>query len=263
MQTNALRNKNRIYEGQVLYLRPQAAALLQEEQQKPVPAQVGRAKVAPVVATESVQIVEQVAEVESPAVIEESVSVVEDETGGVEAVTARDVSEEMFAPSGESVQAALVDPNDYSVAGNGTIEVQAAETLGHYADWLEIRTQRLRDINAMSFSKPVVVGRRVELVFSRVSAEEFTNRRILYHRDMQEAFFTNYRVVDTTEHKLKRGESVWILTLRNYKIPVWLLRQYNPDLDFGAVRPGMRIVFPRIEPVEQEARNLESVADAS
>jgi membrane-bound lytic murein transglycosylase D len=115
----------------------------------------------------------------------------------------------------------------------------------------------------MSFSKPVVVGRRVELVFSRVSAEEFTNRRILYHRDMQEAFFTNYRVVDTTEHKLKRGESVWILTLRNYKIPVWLLRQYNPDLDFGAVRPGMRIVFPRIEPVEQEARNLESVADAS
>jgi membrane-bound lytic murein transglycosylase D len=166
---------------------------------------------------------------------------------------------EAFTP----VQASLADPSDYSVAGDNTIEVQATETLGHYADWLEIRTQRLRDINGLDFSRPVVVGRRIKLDLSRVSAQEFSNRRILHHRDMQEAFFVNYRVVDTTEHKLKRGESVWVLTHRDYKVPVWLLRQYNPDLDFGRVQPGMLIVFPRIQRVEREVLDGQSVANAS
>jgi membrane-bound lytic murein transglycosylase D len=40
---------------------------------------------------------------------------------------------------------------------------------------------------------------------------------------------------------------------QRYKVPVWLLQQYNPELDFGAVRSGMRVVFPTIETVDQEA----------
>ena len=46
-----------------------------------------------------------------------------------------------------SLQASLLsDPSDYTVAADGTIEVHPLETLGHYADWLGIKTQRLRDI---------------------------------------------------------------------------------------------------------------------
>ena len=155
------------------------------------------------------------------------------------------------------------DPNDYSVGTDNTIEVQAAETLGHYADWLKVRTQRLRDLNELNYRRPVVVGHRIQLDLSQVDVGEFTNQRVAFHRDLQEAFFSNYRVVNTTEHKLKRGESVWVLTHRNYKVPVWLVRQYNPDLDFGQVRPGMRIVFPLVERVDHQARNSAALADAS
>ena len=37
------------------------------------------------------------------------------------------------------------DPSDYTVSTANQITVQALETLGHYAEWLEIPTQRLRD----------------------------------------------------------------------------------------------------------------------
>ena len=30
-------------------------------------------------------------------------------------------------------------------------------------------------------------------------------------------------------------------------VPVWLLRQYNPDTDFTTVRIGTEIVMPKIE----------------
>ena len=136
------------------------------------------------------------------------------------------------------------DPSDYTVAEDGTIEVQAAETLGHYADWLEIRTQRLRDANAMRFGKPVVVGKRLRLEFSRVGPELFEQRRQAYHREMQETFFTQFQISGTEEHVVERGEALWILALRRYRVPIWLLRQYNPDLDLDKVRPGTKVVIP-------------------
>jgi membrane-bound lytic murein transglycosylase D len=203
----------------------------------------------------------QVAQIEEMEEMEEQLRVAEVEEAEEPASPVAEPAQldEIIVP----VQASLADPNDYSVASDKTIEVQAAETLGHYADWLGLKTQRLRDINGLSFNKPVVVGRRVKLDLSRVGAEEFSYRRIAHHRDMQEAFFMKYRVVDTTEHKLKRGESVWVLTHREYNVPVWLVRQYNPDLDFGQVRPGMRIIFPRVERVEQAVHNRRSVADTT
>ena len=45
---------------------------------------------------------------------------------------------------------------------------------------------------------------------------------------------------------IRRGESVWILSLRQYKVPIWLFRQYNPELDFHRVQPGTTIRFPVI-----------------
>jgi membrane-bound lytic murein transglycosylase D len=240
MQLNGLRNKNRISVGQVLYLR--------QPPEKPA-AVVASAAPAPA----SLQVA-QLEEVEEQLMAADAEQLEEPVSPVAEPVQ----MDEIIVP----VQASLADPNDYSVAGDNTIEVQAAETLGHYADWLGVKTQRLRDINGLSFNKPVVVGRRVKLDLSRVSGEEFSYRRIAHHRDMQEAYFMKYRVVDTTEHKLKRGESVWVLTHREYNVPVWLVRQYNPDLDFSQVRPGMRVIFPRVERVEQEAQNRSALPDA-
>ena len=247
MKLNGLPNKNRIYAGQVLYLR-----------QAPEKPPVKVAQAAEETSVQAPQAAKATAQVAEPEEQIATAAVLEAADPGLAAAEAMQITKGI-AP----VQASLADPNDYSVASNNTIEVQAAETLGHYADWLGVKTQRLRDINGLSFSKPVVVGRRVKLDLSHVSAEEFSYRRIAHHRDMQEAYFMKYRVVDTTEHKLKRGESVWVLTHREYNVPVWLVRQYNPDLDFGQVRPGTRIVFPRVEHVEQEARNRRSVADAT
>jgi membrane-bound lytic murein transglycosylase D len=254
LQLNGLRDKNRLSVGQVLYLRPPQAssAVATVAVVKPEPAPL-------VVQPEPAPLAEVLMVADAQSEAAETLAVADDFADASEDMIEAQAVDALAVP----VQASLADPNDYSVASDGTIEVQAAETLGHYADWLEIRTQRLRDVNGMSFNKPVVVGRRIKLDLNHISAGEFMNRRILYHRDMQEAFFTNYRVVDTTEHKLKRGESVWVLTHRNYNVPVWLLRQYNPDLDIGSVKPGMRIIFPRIERIEIEAGNRQSIADAS
>ncbi len=144
------------------------------------------------------------------------------------------------------------DPSDYSVADDGTITVQSLETLGHYADWLEIRTQHLRDINRLPFHRAVVIGQSLKLDFSKVSPDEFERRRTAYHQKLQEDFFSRYRITSIEDHVVRRGESLWVLARHTYSVPVWLLRQYNPDLDLDHVAPGAVVKFPRLKPITDE-----------
>jgi membrane-bound lytic murein transglycosylase D len=138
----------------------------------------------------------------------------------------------------------LSDPSDYNVAADETIEVHPLETLGHYADWLGIRTQRLRDLNGLAFRTPVEVGKRIRLDLGTVDAKTFEDRRIAYHRAQQDGFFRENIITGVTEHVIARGESIWILALREYDVPVWLFRQYNPELDLHNVRRGTTVRFP-------------------
>ena len=162
----------------------------------------------------------------------------------VEAEPAGPLSEQVSSFIGGLQAALLSDPSDYTVAENATIEVHPLETLGHYADWLGLRTQRLRDINGMAFRTPVEVGKRIKLDFSQVNAEQFEQLRTQYHRPQQDTFFRTHTITGVTEHVVSRGESVWILSLREYDVPVWLFRQYNPELDLHNVQRGTRLNFP-------------------
>jgi len=138
----------------------------------------------------------------------------------------------------------LSDPSDYTVARDRTIEVHPLETLGHFADWLGIRTQRLRDINGLAFHTQVEVGQRIKLDLSRADAVTFENLRAAWHREQQDAFFRDHRITGLRVHVVQNGESVWVLALQRYDVPVWLFRQYNPELDLHRVRKGTRLNFP-------------------
>ncbi|NIV17509.1 MAG: transglycosylase SLT domain-containing protein [Woeseiaceae bacterium] len=150
-----------------------------------------------------------------------------------------------------TIQTALLsDPSDYSVADDTSIEIHELETLGHFADWLEIRTQRLRDINGLAFRTPVEVGERIRLDLSKVDAKTFEERRIAWHRELQDSFFRKNVISGVTEHVIKPGESIWILAARRYDVPMWLFRQYNPEVDLHTVRPGTALHFPVLMKME-------------
>jgi membrane-bound lytic murein transglycosylase D len=141
------------------------------------------------------------------------------------------------------------DPVDYSVASDGTIRVVAAETLGHYAEWLGTSANRLRVLNKLRGRKPVVMGHRIKLEFEHVSTSQFEQKRRDYHARLQAAYFASHRIAGSEVYVARRGDSLWSITQRNVTVPIWLLQQYNPDLDFADLRPGTQISLPRVEDV--------------
>ncbi|MEY4375460.1 MAG: hypothetical protein RJB26_10, partial [Pseudomonadota bacterium] len=141
--------------------------------------------------------------------------------------------------------AASADPADYSVADDLTIAVLGAENLGQLARWAGVDAARLRQLNKLKPQAALVMGRRLKLELRGVSAADFERERTAWHRALQAAYFTQYRIVGTDRHRMRVGESLWSLT-RQHGVPAWLLQQYNPDLDFGTIKVGMEIVLPRV-----------------
>jgi membrane-bound lytic murein transglycosylase D len=148
------------------------------------------------------------------------------------------------------VEALLADPSDYSVASDGTIEIQPSETLGHYADWLGQRSMDIRRLNNMSFREPVIIGERLKLDFADVSASEFEVKRREFHVQKQQSFFSRYRIQNVDRYQVAANDNIGSIARQRYATPYWLLRQYNPALDFNRVQIGEEIVFPLLEPVD-------------
>jgi membrane-bound lytic murein transglycosylase D len=269
LAANSLRNKNVIYAGQTLRLPGGPTA----ETAMTAAVADDAAALATDVADEAPSSAAEPAELDADALNAALVAAVDADARGarapsaadteaaIEAAIEADTEENAFA----SVQADLAaDPSDYTVS-NARIEVQALETLGHYADWLEIPTQRLRDLNRLSFNQAVVIGQRLALDFSRVDAGTFEQRRVAYQRQRQGEFFASWQIEDVANHVVRPGESLWVLAGRTYEVPVWLLRQYNPDIDLDRVVPGMVVKFPRLRAIDGEGeappQTLEAVAD--
>ena len=229
---NNLADADKIYVGQELRVNDLNQISLIDEAEKPLPITIDSNEQPP---DEPEELAANVIELESEQTLNEDV-----QTEPLESNVLASVQAEMAA-----------DPSDYLVASDGTIEVQALETLGHYADWLGIQTQRLRDINAMTFRQVVVIGHRLRLDFSQLNTNAFEQRRLNYQRRTQENFFLTYQVTNTHDHVIQSGESLWELALQTYEVPVWLIRQYNPDLDLDRIAPGTVVKFPQLRPISQ------------
>jgi membrane-bound lytic murein transglycosylase D len=167
-----------------------------------------------------------------------------------EPVSERQAESTALLPAAAPTGAA--DTIDYDVGADNTVIVQAEETLGHYADWSKVGAHTLLSLNKLHKNAMVTLGHKVKLDLSKVSAAQFAATRRDFHRRLQDAFFATHRISGTENYTVKRGESLWIIAQQRADLPVWLVAEYNPDVDFNDVRPGTTIALPRVEAINRQ-----------
>jgi len=261
MRLNNITDPHRIFPGQELNLpgndalsgeadvssEPTASAVVAvaDEETTPSPAE-GTESTESVSVTASAQLA-QAEELLPPAAVlpddqtlEEPVT---EATGQAVAVATLSVAE----TNEQLAEALQADPSDYSVSANGTIEIQASETLGHYAEWLGIRARDIRRLNNMAYRTPVIIGERLRLEFEGVSVAQFEAQRREFHVSLQQDFFSRYRIQNVENYQVAANDNIGSIARRRYSTPIWLLRQYNPELDFNRVQIGQEVIFPLLE----------------
>lgn len=265
LRLNRLRNPNYIFEGQKLILAAAPSEPAQEASPPETPAAAAsrparRRSTRPVtqpkpILVASAEVAEGVGAAEAQRESEEDAEAVE--KVGESAEQAQPVSAAQAEALGPALGPAIevpqtADPIDYSVAKDGTIVVVAEETLGHYAEWLGIRASRLRQVNNMKYGRPVLIGHKLKLDFSKVTPEQFEQTRREYHRALQASYFAAHRILGTEIYIVRRGDSLWTVTQRFARLPMWLLQQYNPDVNFSEMRAGTELLVPKVEELVAE-----------
>jgi membrane-bound lytic murein transglycosylase D len=160
--------------------------------------------------------------------------------------TNRDALLPVASPTGSS------DTTNYEVGPGNTVIVQAAETLGHFADWTQVDSRTLRALNKLHKDAMVTQGRKIKLDLSQVTAAQFVAARRDYHHHLQETFFAAHRIAGTEIYEVKRGDSLWTISEHSADVPVWLVAQYNPDVNFNDMRPGTPITLPRVVGINRQ-----------
>jgi len=138
----------------------------------------------------------------------------------------------------------------------GIIQVEMEETLGHFAEWLEIPTKIIRRLNRFPYSRTLRLHMKVKIPLDKISKEQFEETRLEYHKKIQEDFFSFYEIETVQLYRLQKGDNIWTLCNDRFEMPVWLLKKYNPTVDFSDLRWSQNLVIPVIKERTPDASDI-------
>jgi membrane-bound lytic murein transglycosylase D len=129
----------------------------------------------------------------------------------------------------------------------GVIRIEIEETLGHFADWADVRTQQIRNLNGLSFNSVIHLHQKIKIPLHRVTAEAFEQNRYEYHKRLQEDFFAVYRIGELQDYYVRHGDNYWTLSQSKFDIPMWLLKHCNPETDLADLQINHKLIIPIVE----------------
>ncbi|MBI4665374.1 MAG: LysM peptidoglycan-binding domain-containing protein [Nitrospinae bacterium] len=144
-----------------------------------------------------------------------------------------------------------VRPQDFSVrvinSGVGLVKIKSEETLGHYADWLNVSRRQILRLNGRSAAKSFRIGGSVKVPLNKVSRDKFERKRMEYHMGIIEDFFSDFRVDGEKVVTVGRGQTIWdIVSSEPNEPPLWLVRLYNNNSKIESLRPNDTIAIPLV-----------------
>lgn len=126
----------------------------------------------------------------------------------------------------------------------GIIKVGPEETIGHYAGWLDVPAQAIRQLNGLKNNTSIQMDRRIKIPITKVGKESFEEKRYEYHKELEEDFFSVYRISGENIYMVKKGDNIWALCKKTFEIPFWLIQKYNTGQDFNALQPDDKLRIP-------------------
>ncbi|HEX9973257.1 MAG TPA: LysM peptidoglycan-binding domain-containing protein [bacterium] len=237
MDLNDIDNPHQIYAGQVLRLKPEEQKL----------AEVANTKLPDAVSDTKIKATNNI---EPVPVIEKAITPTREQISPSKATPKADEKSEVITIDPDAnLAAALVPSIEESQRRNvkpayGYIYVQPEETLGHFADWLAVPTQELRDLNGFHFGQGLHLGQKVKMIYRELSEKQFHRKRAEYHRGIEEDFFASFKIEGVTLHKIKSGENIWYLCNQVYEIPYWLILKYNPNKNLERLTANDELIIP-------------------
>jgi membrane-bound lytic murein transglycosylase D len=170
-----------------------------------------------------------------------------------------DPAREPPAPSEQVIAAEVSFQRTMEDGGQtvGVIRVEVEETLGHYAEWAGVRTWQIRRMNALPYGRTLHLHQKLKIPLHQTAIQVFEQNRYEYHKRLQEDFFSVYRISTLVPYRIQFGDNFWTLCQTRFEIPMWLLSNCNPQVDFADLRVQQKVMIPVVEKINRAEDNAD------
>ncbi|MCY4524923.1 MAG: LysM peptidoglycan-binding domain-containing protein, partial [Halobacteriovoraceae bacterium] len=131
------------------------------------------------------------------------------------------------------------------------IQVETEETLGHYADWLSIRTQNIRNLNNLRNRSFISFGQKLLLEIPMEKLVVFKEKRNEFHVAIQEDFYSSFKLTGTKTYTVKSGDTLSHI-MKTIALPYWLIRKFQNNTD-RSLSVAQEMTIPLIEAIAEES----------
>ena len=104
----------------------------------------------------------------------------------------------------------------------------------------------LRRLNGIRYGNPIRLHQQIKIPLDRLSKEEFEEARMTYHKKIQEAFFSEYKIQRVHTYRVRSGDNIWTLCHEKFDMPLWLFKRYNPEVEFTDLKHAQKLNIPII-----------------
>ena len=135
-----------------------------------------------------------------------------------------------------------IDENNYQ------IKIENNETLGHLAEWSRSPITDLKRLNNSTATSRLQANQKFKIkIKSDKDRINFINKRMLFHKAIQEDFYENFEVEKIVSYKVRKGDSL-VSILNQFSLPFWLFRKHqNQELNHQTLQINQEILIPKIQ----------------
>lgn len=129
----------------------------------------------------------------------------------------------------------------------GIVTVQPEESLGIFAEWLNVSKKELLQLNSLPQKGTIHPGQKITLPFSNTTLALFEGQRQDFHQETEQDFFSSYKVTGFKNYRVTQGDTLWDICQNKFDMPLWLLKKYNSDLKYNRLESKQHLNIPIVE----------------
>ena len=136
-------------------------------------------------------------------------------------------------------------PASKTQTGPFEVSMRSGESLALYARWIGTVPEKIAELNGLNPYGKFRVGQKLKMDLGALTPTQFDERRMAYRKGRLTKYLSKRGGVHKViEHRVRNGETVLGIARRHGRLPLWVMRHYNPDRNLDRLSIGDTVRVP-------------------
>ncbi len=149
---------------------------------------------------------------------------------------------------------------DFEIPDMVEVRVEHGESLYDLAQMSQVKIEALENINGIDLNTPLKGGQRLVIPMTAEAQTRFQTARQAFKSSRKDAYLARRGgLIEVRSYRVKTGDSAWNIGRSHGRLPVWILKSFNPKANLNRITIGQMIQVPVVGDTQPPETPLDEV----